>query len=189
MTIRSRSGRVVSWICRGAGERDVAVEVAFVELVEDQGGDAGEGRVGEHLAQEDAFGDVLDAGAAAGDVVQPDAVTDLLTDPAVAALARDPRRQHPRGESAGLEYDGATVRTEQTGVEQHLRNLRGLAGAGGSLEDDAARAGFQAGDEVVRKFVDREAVGGGGRRGHTRNVRVKCQAHKREAMCACPPWM
>ena len=165
---------------QGAGEGDVAVEVAFVELVEDEGGDTGEGGVGEHLAQEDALGDVLDAGAAAGDVVQTDAVADLVADAGVVAFAGDAGGEHPGREAARLEDDGATIGAEETGVEEHLRDLRRFAGAGGGLEDDAAGTGAEAADEVVREFVDREAVGGGcgRRRCHPLNLRVMDAAHK-----------
>ena len=46
----------------GASEGDIAVEMAFVELVEDDDIDAPELGIGEHLAEENAFGDEADAG-------------------------------------------------------------------------------------------------------------------------------
>ena len=49
----------------GQGEAEIAVEAAFVEFVEQHGGDAGQFGIVEQHAGEDAFGDDLDAGAGA----------------------------------------------------------------------------------------------------------------------------
>ncbi len=150
---------------QGAGEGDVAVEMAFVELVEENRRDARQCGVGEHLAQEDAFGDVFDARAGAGNVVEADAVADLRAERAVA-FARHAGGEHAGGQAAGLEDDDFPV-AEQPGVEEHLRHLRRFARAGGCLEDEPGRAGTQEADEVGFQLVDGQAVGGrrhGGRR-------------------------
>ena len=157
-----------------AGEGDVAVEVAFVEFVEEDRADAAQRRVAEHLAQEDALGDVLDAGACAGDVVQADAVADLRAE-RDATLPRDAGGEHPRGQTARLEDDDAPAFAEQVGVEEHLRDLRGLARAGRGLEDEAAAAGgvAQGGDERAFEFVDGQAFVGG-HRGDDNAAAMRC---------------
>ena len=48
----------------GKGEAEIGIEAALVELVEKHGGDAGELRVIQHHAREDALGDDLNAGGA-----------------------------------------------------------------------------------------------------------------------------
>ena len=159
-----------------AGERDGAVQVALVEFVEEDRVDAAQRRVGQHLAQQDAFRDVLDAGARARDVVQPDAVADFLTQRGVT-LPGDAGGEHPGRQATWLEHDDAPAFAEQAGVEEHLRNLRGFARAGGGLEDQPATARriAQGGDKRAFQFVDWQAVGGhaahhnvGGGRCHVR---------------------
>ena len=111
MTTSCRSGRDGFLDAEGAGEGDVAVEMAFVELVEEDRRHPTQQWVAEHLAQQDALGDVLDAGARAGDVVEADAVADLLTPTRCHALARDAGGEHPGGQPAGLEDDDAFPRS------------------------------------------------------------------------------
>ena len=54
----------------GQGEAEVAIEAAFVEFVEEHGGDAGQLGIVQQHAGEDAFGDDFDAGAG-GDLCCP----------------------------------------------------------------------------------------------------------------------
>ena len=49
---------------------------------------------------------------------------------------------------------------EQSVLEQHLRDLRGFAGAGGRLQHEPPRR-FQRGDDVVLDFVNGQAIGHG----------------------------
>ena len=149
---------------QGAGEGDVAVEMAFVELVEEDRRDAGQHGVGEHLAQEDALGDVFDARAGAGNVVEADAVADLRAERRVA-FARHAGGEHAGRQAAGLEGDNLPI-AEQPGIQEHLRHLRRFARAGGRLQDEPGRTRTQEADEVGFQFVDGQAVGG--RRGQGR---------------------
>ena len=48
---------------QGPCESDVAVQMAFVKFVKEDGADAGQFRVSQHLPEQDAFGDIPDAGA------------------------------------------------------------------------------------------------------------------------------
>ena len=86
-----------------AGKRDVAVEVPFVEFVKKDRGDARQSGVGEHLAKEHAFGDVLDPRSRTGDVIEPDPVADLGSERPVVPFAGDAGRQHPCRQPARLE--------------------------------------------------------------------------------------
>jgi hypothetical protein len=135
----------------GLGEGDVAVDVALVEFVEEDGGDAGEGGLRKHLAQEDAFGFEVDAGGGAADGFEADLVADFAAE-VHAAFFGDALGEQARGEAAGLEHDGLAV-AEGAEIEEHLRHLGGFAGAGGGGEDDAPRA-LQRGGEVVADGVD-----------------------------------
>ena len=58
-----------------------------MEFVEDDGGDAAEGGVGEQPAGEDAFGDEAEAGARAGDVLEADLVADCLAEGSLSSSA------------------------------------------------------------------------------------------------------
>ena len=60
-----------------AGQGEVALEMALVKFVEDEGADAGQRGVFLHLAQQDALGDVEDAGVARGDIFEPVLETDF----------------------------------------------------------------------------------------------------------------
>ena len=134
-----------------AGQRDVAVEVALVELVEDERRDAAQLRVLDHLPQQDAFGDEADAGVGAGDVLEANLVADLAAELGLA-FPGDARRQQPRGQPARLEDDDLAG-AEQAVIQQHLRDLRGFARAGGRGHDQPP--GFpEAGHEVLFNFVD-----------------------------------
>jgi len=136
---------------QGASESDVAVEVAFVKFVKENGGDAGEFGVVEHLPEDDAFGDVPDSGLRRGDIVEPDLVTDFLADFAAARLC-DPTGEHSRREATRLEDDDFAG-AELVAVEEKLGNLSGLTGAGGRGEDEPfALAG--GGEKAGANFVN-----------------------------------
>ena len=100
----------------GFGQGDVAVDVAFMEFVEDDGCDAVEARVVHHAAQEDAFRFVEDAGVAAGAGLHAYAVAHLGAE-RDAALGRHPSRQHPRRDPAGLEDDDLAAVAGQSRVQ------------------------------------------------------------------------
>ena len=92
----------------GAGQTDVAVEVAFVKLVEDYSGNVPQTRVGDHLPQEDAFRDEKDAGGGGGNIVQPDAIADFTAERDAAFLGHA-FGQHAGGQAARLQDDAAAV--------------------------------------------------------------------------------
>ena len=108
-------------------------------------------RIALHLAQENAFRDIEDARARAGDVFQPVLVTDLLAQRAVAFL-RHASGEQARRDAAGLQDDDAAV-TGQPVIEQELRDLRRFAGTGRRLDDDAA-VGPERAREVGAKGLD-----------------------------------
>ena len=135
----------------GLGEGDVAVDVALVEFVEQDRGNAGQTGLREHLAQEDAFGLELDAGGGAADGLEADLVADFAAE-GDAAFLGDALGQQARGEAAGLEHDGL-ARAQRAQIQQHLRHLRGFARAGRRGQDDPARA-LQRGGQIVADGVD-----------------------------------
>lgn len=134
-----------------AGEREIAEQVPLVKFVEEDRGDAAQCRIGQHAAEEDALGDVEDARGGAGDVIEADLVTDFLAQMR-AALVGDAAGEHACSEASRLENDHEAI-TRETGVEEHLRNLRRFARAGGRAQDEAVRAG-EAGDQIVADRVN-----------------------------------
>ena len=108
-----------------AGQRDVAVKVALVELVEDQGRNAAQLRVLDHLAQQQALGDEADARVGAGDVLEANLVADFAAELGFA-FPGDAGRQESRGEPARLE-DHHLPGAQQAAIQQHLRDLGGFA--------------------------------------------------------------
>jgi len=119
----------------GAGEGYIAVEVALVEFVKEDGGDVFKAGILEQLAEEDAFRYEADAGFVRDDAIEPYLVSDFLAELGLA-LPGDTRGKHAGGKAAGLEDDDLAAAKEGV-VEKDLGDLRGFAGAGGSLEDEA----------------------------------------------------
>lgn len=140
----------------GEGEGKIAGEVAFVKLVEDDGGDAGQGRVGEKLPEEDALSDKADAGAGGDDAVEADVEAHFAAEGRAAFLG-DALGEEAGGEPARLEDDNFATGNEAL-VEKHLRDLGGLAGAGGRLDDEPAHARTGR-DEAGAELLDGEAGG------------------------------
>jgi len=110
-----------------------------MELVEQQDLDTLEERILDHLAEEDPFRDVADAGLRAGDVFKADLVTDFAAEGHVQ-LFGDASGEEAGCEAAGLEDDGLTP-FESALREQDLGYLGRLAGAGGRLDDEAPVGG------------------------------------------------
>ena len=84
--------------------------------------------------------------------VEADLVADFLPE-LRPALLRHARRQHARGQPAGLQHDHLAL-AQQPVIQQHLRHLRRFAGAGGRLQDQAgsARAAPPRGRARVRRW-------------------------------------
>ncbi len=121
------------------GQRDIGGDVALVQLVEHDRRHAAQPRVGEHAAHEQPLGDEAQARLRAAGLVEADSVADSVAD-ALAQLGGDARRGQPCRQPPRLEHpDLAAVGGQH--VQQHARDARRLAGAGGRLDDrGAARA-------------------------------------------------
>ena len=170
MTRILRSGRVGLLQVQRPGQRDVAVEMALVELVEDQRGDPGQSPVLDHLPQQHAFGDEADAGLRAGDVLETDLVADLAAELGVP-LPGDARGQQARGQPARLQDDDLPA-SRQPVLQQHLRHLGGFAGTG-RRRDDQPPVFPEPGHNLVFDVVYRQSV----RHGATmREIRSGCQS-------------
>jgi len=76
------------------------------------------------------------------------------------ALAGDAGGEHAGGEAAGLEDDDLAL-GEEAVIEEYLGDLRGLAGAGGGLENYTV-VGLEGGYEGVLKFKDGQVPAGHG---------------------------
>ena len=87
---------------QGPGQRDVAVKVAFVKLVEDERGNAAQLRVLKHLPQQHAFGNETDARVGAGDVLEANLVADFAAKLGLA-FPGDTRGQQTRRQPARLQ--------------------------------------------------------------------------------------
>ena len=134
-------------------QRDVAREVALVELVEDDGAHAREERVGEEAPREHALGHEPQARPRPRDLLEADLEADLVAEPPAALLGDAPRRQ-ARREPARLEHDDLAVAGDPR-VEERGGHAGRLARAGRRLED-APPAPPHAGDDLGQQRVDRE---------------------------------
>ena len=138
-------------------EREIGVEVALVELVEDDDTDAAECGVGDEAAGEDAFGDEAKAGARAFDLFEADAVADGLAGLLVEFFC-DAACGHACGETARFEDDdfAGDVR------EECGRDAGGFACAGRGFEDEVG--GDAEGCQDVRQKIVYGKVGAWGHR-------------------------
>ena len=116
-------------------KREVAHQVTLVKLVEQHGADAGQFRVILQAAQQHALGDEFDFRLRAGVILEPHLIAHALAKRGVA-FPGDAAGERAGGNATGLQDDNAAFAAEDV-VEDHLRHLRGLAGAGGSAEDEA----------------------------------------------------
>ena len=91
-----------------AGQGEIAFEMALVKFVEDQDADAGQRGAFLHLAQENALGDVEDAGVARGDIFEPVLEADFAAQ-LDSALLRHAPGEESRGEPARLQDDDASA--------------------------------------------------------------------------------
>ena len=123
-----------------------------MKFVEENGGNAAQCRVVNHLPQQHAFGDETDFGAGGGAVLEADLVADLLAQ-FHAEFVGHAGGEQPGGEPAWLEHHDLAVAGEAV-LEDHLRHLGGFAGAGGRGQDQPL-VGLQAVNDVVFNFVNR----------------------------------
>ena len=110
--------------------------MALVELIEDQGANAGKRGILDHLAQQDAFGFEFDLSRGAGHVLETNLVPDFPSQ-FNAQLLRHPRCQQPRRQPSWLKDDG-TAAFEQSVIPQHLWDLRRLSRSGRRLKNQTA---------------------------------------------------
>ena len=128
-------------------ERDVAHQVALVELVEEEHAHVGQRAVVLEPAQQDAFGHETDARAESGLVVETDLVADFPAEFDIT-LPGDTRSHRAGSDAARLQHDDLLLPGE-AGIEQHLRHLRGLAGAGRRDQHEAVARAHGAEDAGV----------------------------------------
>ena len=109
-------------------QRQIGVQRAFVNFVEQHGGHAVQARIGLQAAHQQPLGHDLDARGGGYRAVQPRAIADALAH-LLAQQERHPLRRRPRGEAARLQHHDAPVAAPGRG-QQRQRNQRGLARAG-----------------------------------------------------------
>ncbi|GAO02033.1 hypothetical protein PSR1_00900 [Anaeromyxobacter sp. PSR-1] len=136
-------------------EREVALQVALVELVEHHRADAGERGLGEQAPGQEPLGHVADAGARARHLVEPHLVADRLAGP-LAQLLGHPPGGHAGGEPPRLEHHHL-ARAGQPGLVQRARHAGGLPRAGGRLDHERG-AGAERGDDLGEERVDGERL-------------------------------
>ncbi len=163
------------------GQAEIGVEGAFVELVEQHGADAGEFRIVEDHAAEDALRHDLDPGAArdlgAEADAQADGVADALAERAGHALGRG-----PSGEAARLQQDDLAA-PEPRRVEKIEGHPRRLACAG-RRDQDGGVAGRQGRTQGGKRGIDRQGVENGANghhRGRFRNSVIGASRRRHEA--------
>ena len=125
-------------------KREVTHQVALVKLVEQHGTDAGQFGVILQTAQQHALGDELDFRLRAGVIFEPHLIAHTLAKRGVA-FPGDAAGERAGGDAPGLHDDHAAF-TAKDVVEDHLRHLRGLAGAGRRTENEAVLNRQRVGD-------------------------------------------
>ena len=115
-------------------QRQVALEVALVELVEHDHAHAGQAGLGDQPAGEQPLGDEAQPRPGPGHLLEADLPADRLAGPLPQLLGHAPRR-HAGREPPRLEDDDLAV-AGQAGREQRGGDAGGLAGAGRRLDDE-----------------------------------------------------
>ena len=154
ITTSASSGRALAQP-RDQREREIAVEVALVELVDDHAAHAPELGVAEQPPRQHTLGDQLDPGRGARLAIEAHLVADLTAEPD-AALLRDPRRGQPCGEPPGLEND--VVPVDHARVDQRAGHARRLACAR-RCDEHAGRRSRTAVTSCGQNVVDRQRAG------------------------------
>ena len=124
-----------------------------MKFIEEQGAYACEVGVSEHLTDKDSLGDKEKAGLAAGGVVEPDPVADLITQTGAPFLSHA-CREHAGGEASRLQ-DHGTARAKDPGIEEHLRDLGRFSRTGGGLHDETVPL-TESRDDRITQFLDRQ---------------------------------
>ncbi len=135
------------------GQSDVALEVALVELVEDDDAGVFEERVAGEVAAEDAFGEEPEPCGRAALARETYAIADLAADGA-AARPRDVLGGGSGGDATGLDdHDGAAA--GEVRVEDGAGHSRRLAGARSGAQDEPVGSAERRHD-VRKERIDRE---------------------------------
>ncbi len=129
--------------------RQVAVDAALVELVDDDGGELRQQRIALHARREDAFGDDEQACVRAEAALEADLPTDLAAE-RPSALGGNPCGDRARGHAPRLKQDDGTV------GQQRRRHTRGFAGAGRGGHDGGTRSPDGVEDRI-EEWIDRES--------------------------------
>ena len=129
-------------------DRQIGVDAALVELVEDDRREIGEQRIGLQPRGQDAFGDDEQAGVGAEAAVEAHLPADLAAE-RPAALVGDPRGDRARRHATRLQQDDRAV------GDQRRRDARRLAGARRGGDDRGPRAPDVI-DDLIEERIDRE---------------------------------
>jgi hypothetical protein len=140
----------------GNGQAHIPLKMALVKLVEEDRGNAIEGRVRLQPPKEDALGDKDDPRRLAYPGLMPDLVAHLVAK-AGAPFACDPAGQPACGHASGLQDDHLLVRTRQ--IRDHRGHTGRLTGPGWSGQDkvlsrcpNGSEAGLQGIDGERQKW-------------------------------------
>src|SRR5205085_2456591 len=134
-------------------DEEIDIQATLVRLVEDDRGVFAQVPIALRFGEQDAVGHQLDGRAAADLLVK----TDLAADDAAelgAELLRNARRDCARCDAPRLRMADATVGRD-AGLEQHFRQLCGLARAG-LATDDHDRVALDGGANLVAARADRQ---------------------------------
>ena len=138
------------------GEREVGVEAALMELVEEDHRGVGEHRVGEYAPREEPLGEDKDAGAGRLATFEADMVADGLADVLAEQVGHAPCGG-AGGHAAGFQEENLLAGGDAVGevAEKSQRQQRRLAGAGGG-DNNAIPPFPQQAFKRGKDFCDRE---------------------------------
>jgi hypothetical protein len=143
-------------------EREIALQVALVELVEQHRAHAAQERVGDQLAGEHPLGHEAHARVARAHLLEPHLIADAPAERLGQLLGHAPRR-HAGRDPSRLEHDDLAA-AQEVGVEQGARQARGLARARLGHEHQVRRSA-QPRDQARQVRIDRQRLHGGASQG------------------------
>jgi hypothetical protein len=133
------------------GQGDIAIDMAFVKLIEQDSRYPVEVRRGQQAAQQDALGHVAYPGRWRGLALRVAPGSPPLT-PKHSHALQPHGPTAARRQPARLQHHDFTV-SEHATIEQYLRHLRGLPRARRSGEDET-RLGRTRRNEIISKSID-----------------------------------
>ncbi|OQC55381.1 MAG: hypothetical protein BWX54_01980 [Verrucomicrobia bacterium ADurb.Bin018] len=132
---------------------DIAIDVALVEFVEQDGGHPRQSRLGEHLAQQNAFGFKMNACFWSAHRFQPHLIAHFIAQRHAAFFGHAFGQQACR-QTARLEHHDLAG-AQRPRIQQHLRHLGGFSGACGGRQDDPPRT-FQRSGQLLTNGINRQ---------------------------------